>query len=55
VTERALVKSDYLVVVRLTVAVPPQTLNGRPVPHGVQGEQLGMIRIGNTPVRTLGS
>jgi hypothetical protein len=54
VSERALVKSDYLIVVRLTVVVPPQTVNGRPAPHGAETEQLGMIRIGNTPVRTLG-
>jgi hypothetical protein len=54
VTERALVKSDYLVAVRLTVTVPPQTLsNGRATAHGVEGEQLVMIQIGNTRVRTL--
>jgi hypothetical protein len=55
VAERALVKSDYLVAVHLTVVVPPQTLNGRPSPHVVEGEQLAMIKIGDTPVRTLGS
>jgi hypothetical protein len=55
VSERALVKSDYLVTVRVTVAVPAQTFNGRPFPHGVESEQLSMIRIGNTPVKTLGS
>jgi hypothetical protein len=54
VTEHALVKSDYLVAVRLTVVVPPQTLsNGRPAAHGVEGEQLVMIQIGDTPVRKL--
>jgi hypothetical protein len=52
VAERALVKSDYLVAVSLTVVVPAQTLNGRATPHVVEGEQLMMIRIGNTPVRT---
>jgi len=55
VNERALVKSDYLVAVGVTVVVPAQTVNGRPTPHVVEGEQLVMIRIGNTPVRTLGS
>jgi hypothetical protein len=55
VTEHALVKSDYLVTVRVSVGVPAQTLNGRQTPHVVEAEQLAMIRIGNTPVRTLGS
>ena len=55
VTEHAQVKSDYLVAVRLTVVVPPQTLDGRPVAHGVEGEDLVMSRIGKTPVRTLAS
>jgi hypothetical protein len=53
VTEHALVKSDYLIAVRLSVVVPPQTLNGRPIPHGMESEQLVMIQIGKTPVRTL--
>jgi hypothetical protein len=55
VTEHATVKSDYLVAVRLTVVVPSQTVNGRPVAHGVEGEDLVMTRIGSTPVRTLAS
>ncbi len=54
VTEKAVVRSDYLIAVRLTVVVPPQKLsNGRPAAHGVEGEQLVMIQIGNTAVRTL--
>jgi hypothetical protein len=54
VTEHALVKSDYLIAVHLTVVVPPQTMsNGRPAAHGMESEQLVMIQIGNTPVRTL--
>jgi hypothetical protein len=54
VSEHALVKSDYLIAVHLTVVVPPQTLsNGRPAAHGVESEQLVMIEIGKTPVRTL--
>jgi hypothetical protein len=53
VSEHALVKSDYLVAVHLTVAVPPQTVDGRPVAHGVEGEDLVMTRIGDTPVATL--
>jgi hypothetical protein len=55
VTEHAMVKSDYLVAVRLTVVVPAQTVNGRPAAHGVEGEDLVMTRIGDTPVRTLAS
>jgi hypothetical protein len=55
VSEHAVVKSDYLVAVHLTVAVPSQTVNGRPVAHAVEGEDLVMTRIGDTPVRTLAS
>jgi hypothetical protein len=55
VTEHALVKSDYLVAVHLTVVVPAQTVNGRPAAHGVEGEDLVMTRIGDTPVSTLAS
>jgi hypothetical protein len=55
VTEHALVKSDYLVAVRLTVVVPSQTVNGRPAAHAVEGEDLVMTRIGNMPVTTLAS
>jgi hypothetical protein len=56
VSERALVRSGYLIDVRLTVVVPPQSLsNGRPAAAGVEGEQLAMSEIGNTRVRTLAS
>jgi hypothetical protein len=53
VTEHARVKSDYLVAVRLTVVVPPQTVNGHRAPHGVESEELVMTQIGNNPVSTL--
>jgi hypothetical protein len=55
VNEHAVVKSDYLISVRLTVVVPQQTVNGRQVPHAEEGEHLQMTRIGNTPVRNLAS
>jgi hypothetical protein len=54
VSERALVRSGYLVAVRLIVVVPPQTLsNGSQAQHGVEGQELAMVQIGTTRVRTL--
>lgn len=54
VHEKAVVRGDYLVAVGVTVVVPPQNLsNGRPAAHGVEGEQLVMIKIGNTSVKSL--
>jgi hypothetical protein len=54
VSERALVRSGFLVAVRLIVVVPAQTLsNGRQAAHGVEGEELAMVEIGTRPVRTL--
>ncbi len=52
VTERALVKSDYLVALRVTIVVRVQS-QGRSAGPIVQGQQLVMIQIGKTPVRTL--
>jgi hypothetical protein len=54
VNEQALVGSDYLVKVHLTFVVPSQTFHGRPVPAGQSGQQLEMLRIGNTPIRASG-
>ena len=49
-------RSGYLVGVRLTVVVPPQTLpNGSTAAHGVEGEALVMVQINGTRVRSLGS
>jgi len=56
VQERAAVRGDYLVAVRLTVVVPAQTLsNGRPAAHGVEEQALVMLEIGGASTRTLGS
>lgn len=54
VSEKAVVRGGYLVAVGLTASIPPQTLsNGRPTGHVVQGEQLVMIKIGDTSVKSL--
>ncbi len=56
VLERAVVRSGYLVSVRLTVVVPPQRLsNGTEAAHGAEGEALVLLRINGTPTRSLGS
>ena len=56
VLEKAVVRSDYLVAVRLTVVVPPQRLsNGTEAAHGAEGEALVFLRISGTPTRNLGS
>ncbi len=44
VHETAVIRSDYLVAAQAQVVVPA---------HGIQGETLVFIRIGNVPVRTL--
>jgi hypothetical protein len=49
VRERAAVRSDYLVGVRLTVVVPPQTLaNGQRAASGVENQALVMLAINGT-------
>jgi hypothetical protein len=49
VRERAAVRSDYLVGVRLTVVVPPQKLaNGQPAASGVENQALVLIEINGT-------
>jgi hypothetical protein len=56
VLEKAIVRSGYLVGVRLTVVVPPQRLsNGTEAAHGAEGEALVLLRINGTPTRNLGS
>jgi hypothetical protein len=56
VLEKAIVRSGYLVGVRLTVVVPPQKLsNGTEAAHGAEGEVLVLLRINGTPTRSLGS
>jgi hypothetical protein len=54
VLEKAVVRSGYLVSVRLTVVVPAQRLsNGSEVAHGAEGEALVLLQINGTPTRTL--
>jgi hypothetical protein len=49
VQERAAVRSDYLVGVRLTVVVPPQKLaNGQPAASGVENQALVLLEINGT-------
>jgi hypothetical protein len=56
VHEKASVRSGYLVGMRLTVVVPPQTLpSGGAAAHGVEGEAVVMVQINGTRVRSLGS
>ena len=56
VRERATLRAGYLVGVRLTLAVPPQTLpNGQRAANGVENQTLVMLEIDGTPTRALGS
>ncbi len=56
VHEKAVIRAGYLIGVRLTVVVPPQTLpTGGAAAHGTEGETVVMVRINGTPVRALGS
>jgi hypothetical protein len=49
VQERAAVSGDYLVGVRLTVVVPPQTLaNGQHATSGVENQALVLLQINGT-------
>ncbi len=55
VKERAAVRAGYLVGVRLTVVVPPQTLaNGHKAAHGVENQALVMLEINGTRIAALG-
>ncbi len=55
VTEIAVVRSGYLISVRLTVVVPPQKLsNGTEAAHGAESEALVLLRINGTPTRDYG-
>ncbi len=54
VAERAILKAGYLVDLTLIVSVPAQPLaDGRPAPHGIEGERLQLLTIGGTPVADL--
>jgi hypothetical protein len=56
VHERAAVRSDYLVGVRLTVVVPPQKLsNGQSAASGVENQALVLLEINGTRTAALGS
>jgi hypothetical protein len=56
VRERAAVRAGYLVGVRLTLVVPPQTLsNGQQAASGVENQALVVLEIDGTPTRALGS
>ena len=55
VKERAAVRAGYLVGVRLTVVVPPQTLpNGRRAASGVEDQSLVLLEINGTRTSALG-
>jgi len=55
VLEIAVVRSGYLISVRLTVVVPPQKLsNGTEAAHGAESEALVLLRINGTPTRDFG-
>jgi hypothetical protein len=56
IMERAAVRAGYMVGVRLTVVVPPQTLpNGQRAANGVEDQALVMLQINGTRRRALGS
>jgi hypothetical protein len=56
VKERAAVRAGYLIGVRLTVVVPPQTLaNGRRAANGVENQALVMREINGTRTASLQS
>jgi hypothetical protein len=54
VMEVATIRSGYLVTLRVTVVVPPQTFNGGTLgAHGIEGETLQLLQINGTPVGLL--
>jgi hypothetical protein len=56
IEERAAVQAGYMVGVRLTVVVPPQTLpNGKRAANGVEDQTLVILEINGTLTRALGS
>jgi hypothetical protein len=56
VKERAAVRAGYLVGIRLSVDVPPQTLsNGQRAASGMENQALVMLRINGTRTVALGS
>jgi len=55
VQEIAVVRSGYLISIRLTVVVPPQKLsNGTEAAHGAESEALVLLRINGIPTRDYG-
>ena len=49
-------RGDYLVGVRLTVVVPPQTMqNGQKATSGTENQALVLLEINGTKTSTLGS
>jgi hypothetical protein len=56
VKERAAVRAGFLIGVRLTVVVPPQTgANGQRAVTGVENQALVMLEIDGTRAAKLGS
>ena len=56
VHERAAVRSGYLIGVRLTVVVPPQTLaDGQHATSGSENQALVLVEINGTRTAALGS
>jgi hypothetical protein len=56
IKERAAVRAGYMVGVRLTVVVPPQTLpNGQHAASGVENQALVVLQINGTRASALGS
>jgi hypothetical protein len=56
VHERAVVHAGYLVGIRLTVVVPPQTLaNGQHAPNGTENQALVLLQINGTRTAALSS
>jgi hypothetical protein len=54
VIEVATVRSGYLVTLRVTIVVPPQTFNGGTLAAGgMEGETLQLLQIDRTPVGSL--
>jgi hypothetical protein len=56
VLEVAILRSGYLVAPRITIVVPPQTVNGGTLAaHGREGETLQLLERDGTALSTLGS
>ena len=53
VEERAVVRGDYLVGIRLTVDVPQSLANGRHAASEVENQSLVLLQINGTPTSAL--